>query len=165
MKLISQRAAHKLQAEIVRIQAEYEDRCLVLEKAERELAKLTAYIDQEKFNWRLDRERANGAEAELAEHKEYTEELESRGAILHEKVCEYKAKLAEVQPTKAAIHLHLELAELRDAVAWYFECDELYRYDREYGFVVGWAYMEFMETVQGSVQQLREMARGEDGAG
>ena len=36
-------------------------------KADRELAKLTAYIDQEKFNWRLDRERANGAEAEIAE--------------------------------------------------------------------------------------------------
>ncbi len=105
MKLISQRAAHKLQAEIVRIQAEHEDRCLVLEKAERELAKLKSYIDQEKFNWLLDRERANGAEAEISEYKEI---IRLKNNLIFRLVA--RAEKAE-----------REFAELRDAVAWYFE--------------------------------------------
>ncbi len=82
----------------------------MLEKAERELAKLTGYIDQERFNWRLDRERANGAEAEVA--------------------------------------------ELRDAVAWYFECVDKASELSAAGITTNTGHAE---------QQLRSLAGGEDG--
>ncbi len=53
------------------------------------------------------------AEAEIAEYKEYTEELESRGAILHEKVCEYNVELAGLKSEREGLQMTIRSLKMR----------------------------------------------------
>ncbi len=71
------------------------------EYAERGVAKLAAYIEQEKFNWRLDRERANGAEAEIIKLKT---ELEDRCLV----IAKLKAERDNLQMTLRSLKMRGE---------------------------------------------------------
>ena len=51
--------------------------------------------------------------AELAEYKEYAEELESRGAILHERVCEYNVELAGLKSEREGLQMTIRSLKMR----------------------------------------------------
>ena len=107
MKLFSQGAAQKLQAEIIRLKLGLKDRCLEIRTLE---------IDLEQ--WKSGFEKMAESDRLETEERIHWEERAEKA----------ERELVEVRPTKAAIHLHLELAELRDAVAWYFECEKVEKY-------------------------------------
>jgi len=65
-------------------------------------------------------------------------------------------------PCAEAEWLNIKLAELRDAVAWCRECDELYEYDRKHGIATGGGYLEFLEIVKCAEQELCRLSEGED---
>lgn len=52
-----------------------------------------------------------------------------------------------------------QIIELREAVAWHFECNELYEHDRAGVFVHGDGYLELLVIAMHAEQQLREMIK------
>ena len=161
---------------------------------------LKAYIEQEKFNWQLDRERADGAEKALADTRkplepvhhilgiEHLGQLKSTVFAIKDQLAERKPELVKLKRTiekyralkihrdvpthyqEETTRLRAKLKELREAVAWHFECLGLIKYCESFSpfpadrLSINWCgHEELHEILEHAEQQLRDLTGGEDG--